>query len=69
MSVLDKAMELFQDEIEPLMIAINYDSVAKTGLVLEEDQVFRLAVTLQLYALSKGKSIRVDPETKMVIME
>lgn len=62
-------MQIYQEQMEPLMIAINYDAQMSFGRMYEKDELFRLAMSMHLYAISKGKVLRIDAETKMVIVE
>lgn len=68
-SLSAKSMELYQEMLEPVMIAINHDASLVYGHVYTQDELFKMAVSLHLYALSKGKTIRVDIDTKLVILE
>lgn len=55
--------------MEPLMIAINYDAQMVFGKLYEREELFQMATALYLYALSKGKAVKIDPDTKMVTIE
>lgn len=68
-SLSEKAQQVYEEMMEPLMIAINYDFQMENGKLLEKEELFRLAMSLHLYALAKGKTLRIDPETKLVIIE
>lgn len=68
LSLSEKALQIFQD-MEHLMIAINYDAQMTQGKFYERDELFRMAVSLHLYAISKGKKVKIDTATKMVVIE
>jgi len=68
-TVSKKANELFQQNLEPLMTAIQHDAYENHGVLLEGSDLLARAVALQLYALSKGKEIVVDVEQKLVILK
>lgn len=68
-SLNQRAVEIYQDTIESLMIAINHDAQVQNGVPHTQEIAFMLAVSLQLYALNKGKKIKIDPVTKMVTIE
>lgn len=69
MNLSEKALQVYQETMEPLMIAINHDAQMVFGRFYEKDELFRMAMSLHLYAISKGKTVKVDPETRMVILE
>lgn len=69
MNLSKKAEELYQEMLEPLMIAINYDAQMSFGKFYEKDELFRMAVALHLYAINQGKVISIDPETKLLIIK
>ncbi len=64
-----KADEVFQQNIEPLMIAIQHDAQMTRGHLYTPEELFQRAVALQLYAVSRGMKLTIDPDTKLVIME
>lgn len=69
MNLSEVSDRMFQDSIEPLMIAIQHDAQVVFGKMYSNEELFQRAVSLHLYALSKGKTVRVDAETKNVIVE
>lgn len=69
MNLSQVAEDMFQDAMKPLMIAIQHDAQVTMNKLYTQEELFQRAVSLHLYALSKGKSIRIDINTKNVIVE
>lgn len=69
MNLSKKAEELYQEMLEPLMIAINFDAQMSFGKFYEKDELFRMAVSLHLYAISQGKTITIDTESNLLTIK
>lgn len=69
MSLSRRAMEIYDETIGPLIIAIKYDFMVSQNKVIDDQQALAYAVGIGLYAIERGVVIDIDPLTRVVTLK
>lgn len=69
MSLSQRAQEIYNETLGPLIIAIKYDFMVSQNKILDDNEALAYAISIGLYAIERGVVIDIDPTTKTVTLK
>lgn len=64
-----KADEAFVELLEPIKVALQFDATVSQNKIYTPEELNDRVLALWIYAITKGKILKVDLKTMLVMME